>query len=83
MKYPIANIPYAGDAGYRVVGFKIQEGDEAYGIYGLSEPVTWFNKFISRGIKNHDGQKILVEHILNTDKGISDTTRQILEGFLK
>jgi hypothetical protein len=69
MKYPIANIPYAGD--------------EAYGLYGLSEPATWFNKFINQGIKNHDGQKLLVEHILNTDKGISDTTRQILEGFLK
>ena len=75
----IANIPYSGEENTRVVGFKITPEDEAWGECGLSEPVTWFRKYIESGIKNQDGQKLLVKHILDTDKGISENTRTILE----
>lgn len=80
--YPLANIPHQ-DAGFRVVGFKIQEGDELYGTHGLSEPVTNFRAILEAGIKNHDGQKLLVQHILDTDSGLSENSRKILEELIK
>ena len=75
----IANIPYFGEENIRIVGFKITPCDEAWGEFGMSEPTFWFENYIKAGIKNHDGQKLLVKHILDTDKGISETTRTILE----
>ena len=35
------------------------------------------------GIKNHDGQKLLVQHILDNDKGLSDSSRVILEKLIE
>ena len=73
--------PYNNEA--RIVGVRIFPGSEAYGKYGLSEPIDWFRKrFIESGILNHDGQKLLIEHILETDTGISESTKVILETLL-
>jgi len=36
-----------------------------------------------RGIKTHDGQKLLVQHILDTDEGLSENSRKILEELIK
>lgn len=35
------------------------------------------------GIKAHDGQKLLVQHILDTDEGLSENSRKILEELIK
>jgi hypothetical protein len=35
------------------------------------------------GIKSHDGQKILVQHILDNDEGLSDNSRIILEKLIE
>ncbi len=35
------------------------------------------------GIKNHAGQKLLVQHILDTDEGLSENRRKILEELIK
>ncbi len=35
------------------------------------------------GIKIHDGQKLLVQHILDTEKGLSENSRKILEELIK
>lgn len=43
----------------------------------------------SKGIKNHDGrckaaeQKLLVQHILDNDKGLSDSSHMILEKLIE
>lgn len=43
----------------------------------------------ARGIKTHDGrcmaaeQKLLVQHILDTDEGLSENSRKILEELIK
>lgn len=41
-----------------------------------------FNWAQDKGIRIHDGQKILVKYILDNDKGINENARQILELFL-
>lgn len=38
---------------------------------------------INLGIKTHDGQKLLVQYILDTDSGLSENSRKILEEFIK
>lgn len=43
---------------------------------------AWYDA-VERGIKNHDGQKLLVQHILDNDKGLSDTSRVILEELIE
>lgn len=78
----IVNIPDPHNKDSRVIGYRIEKGDEAYGEYGLSEPCTWFNKLITSGIKNHDGQKLLIQYVLNTDSGLSENTRTILESLI-
>ena len=84
MKLPkIVNIANPTEQGTRVVGFKIQEGDEAWGVYGLSEPLMWFQSLLDAGIKNHEGQKYLLQHILDNEKGISENSRKILKAMLK
>lgn len=84
MKLPqIVNIASPTEQGTRVVGFKIQEGDEALGVYGLSEPLMWFQSVLDAGIKNHDGQKLLLKYILDNDQGISENSRTILKMMLK
>jgi hypothetical protein len=35
------------------------------------------------GIKAHEGQKLLVQHILDNDKGLSDSSRVILEKLIE
>jgi hypothetical protein len=79
----IVNIANPTEQGTRVVGFKIQEGDEAWGVYGLSEPLVWFEALLNAGIKNHDGQKLLLKYILDNDSGISENSREILKAMLK
>lgn len=37
----------------------------------------------SRGIQIHDGQKLLVQIVLDNDKGLSDTSRVILEKLIE
>ena len=37
----------------------------------------------AQGIKAHDGQKLLVQHILDNDKGLSDSSRMILEKLIE
>lgn len=37
----------------------------------------------AKGIKIHDGQKLLVQHILDTDEGLSENSRKILEELIK
>lgn len=37
----------------------------------------------NKGIKGHDGQKLLVQHILDNDKGLSDISRAILERLIE
>lgn len=39
--------------------------------------------FQNKGIKAHDGQKLLVQHILDNDKGLSDSSRMILEKLIE
>lgn len=51
-------------------------------LYGwLSEPN--FNTETNQGIKNHVGQKLLVQHILDTDEGLSENSRKILGELIK
>lgn len=80
--HTLVNIPDPHYKGSRVVGYRIEEGSEAYGECGLSEPLDWFNKKLSGGIKNHDGQKLVVQFILDTDKELSDYSRKILEDLI-
>ena len=82
-RLPIINISNPNEKGTRVVGFKIKEGDDAWGLYGLSEPLAWFEALLDAGVKNHDGQKLLLQYILDNDSGISETSRKILEEMLK
>jgi hypothetical protein len=35
------------------------------------------------GIKTHEGQKLLVQHILDTDSGLSDSSRVVLEKLIE
>lgn len=80
----IVNIPDPFNAGARVVGVRIYPGEEAYGDYGLSEAIAWFRKrFIESGVRHHDGQKLLLKHILENDDGISEFTRNILNTLLE
>lgn len=37
----------------------------------------------NKSIKNHAGQKLLVQHILDSDKGLSDSSRVILEKLIE
>lgn len=37
----------------------------------------------NKGIKAHAGQKLLVQHILDNDKGLSDSSRVILEKLIE
>lgn len=39
--------------------------------------------FENKGIKAHDGQKLLVQHILDNDKGLSYSSRMILEKLIE
>ena len=43
-KYDRVNIADKESPGARIVGFRIREGDEAWGEYGLSEPLDWLRK---------------------------------------
>lgn len=79
----VVNIPDPHNKGSRVIGYRIEKGDEAYGEYGLSEPCAWFEKRVNSGLKNHDGQKLLVQHVLDTDTGLSENSRTILESLIK
>lgn len=38
---------------------------------------------VEKGIKNHDGQKLLVQIVLDNDKGLSDSSRMILERLIE
>lgn len=38
------NIPDPDNKGARIVGFRIREGDEAWGQFGLSEPLAWLER---------------------------------------
>lgn len=37
----------------------------------------------SQGIKNHDGQKLLVRYVLDNDRGLSHSSRVILEKLIE
>jgi hypothetical protein len=78
----IVNVPDPHLSDGRIVGFRIEKGDEAFGEHGLSEACTWFQKRLSAGIKEHDGQKIVIQYILDTDSGINDYSRRILEDLI-
>lgn len=38
---------------------------------------------LRNGIIIHDGQKLLVKHILDTDEGLGENSRKILEELIK
>jgi len=40
-------IPDPHNFGARIVGFRIREGDDAWGETGLSEPISWLNKLLT------------------------------------
>ncbi len=42
-----------------------------------------YHAAMQSGIKTHDGQKLLVQHILDTDSGLSENSRKILEELIK
>jgi hypothetical protein len=78
----IVNIPDPNNKGCRIVGFRLEQGDEALGQHGVSEPLEWFNGLLSSGIKSHDGQKLLVKHILDSENNLSESSRMILKMFI-
>lgn len=41
MKHTLVNIPDPNNPGARIVGIRIDETHEAWGSYGLSEPLSW------------------------------------------
>lgn len=42
--------------------------------------VAWnLNELPNNGIKSHDGQKLVVQHLLDTDDGMSDHSRKVLK----
>lgn len=49
----------------------------------LDNCALWIENLQSMGIKAHDGQKLLVQHILDTDEGLSENSRKILEELIK
>lgn len=59
-----------------------QEGDNHNRLLNGWLTESNFNTEV-RGIKTHDGQKLLVQHILDTDKGLSENSRKILEELIK
>lgn len=80
----IVNIPDPYNKHARIVGVRIHPGDEAYGEFGMSEAIDWFRKrFIEAGIRYHDGQKLMLEYILDNDAGISENTKIILKTLLE
>lgn len=40
----MVNIPDPNESGARIVGFRIREGDAAFGVHGLSEPLFWLKR---------------------------------------
>lgn len=79
----IVNIPDPQNTGKRIVGYRFEQGGEVWGKYGLSEPLDWFEKRLNVGIKNHDGQKLVIQFVLDTDKEMSEYSRRILEELIK
>lgn len=49
----------------------------------LDNCALWIENLQTMGIKAHDGQKLLVQHILDNDKGLSDSSRVILEKLIE
>lgn len=64
--------------------FGLSEADIDRGMSASAETVSE-----NKGIKNHDGrckaaeQKLLVQHILDNDKGLSESSRMILEKLIE
>ncbi len=59
-----------------------QEGDNHNRLLNGWLAESNFNTEV-RGIKTYDGQKLLVQHILDTDSGLSENSRKILEELIK
>ncbi|KAB0538083.1 hypothetical protein [Pseudochrobactrum saccharolyticum] len=49
-------IPDPHDSSARIVGFRIREGDAAWGEYGLSEPLFWLGKLIPAAPNSEAGK---------------------------
>lgn len=83
-EYTVVNVPDVNNKGCRIVGFRIPEGSEAYGEFGLSEPCAWFAKKLNenKGIRGHAGQTLIIQHVLLTDKTMSQNSRDILEQLI-
>lgn len=79
----IVNIADPHNKGSRIVGYRFEEGSEIWGDYGLSEPVTWFQNRLNSGIKSHDGQKLLIQFILDKELDLSEDSRKILQELIK
>ena len=52
--------PHNPDA--RIVGFRIREGDDAWGETGLSEPIVWLNKLLTANAGKVEGDGWLPTH---------------------
>lgn len=46
--YPIVNVAYGDEKDSRIVGFKLERTDSAYGQIGLSEPCFWLEKLAKK-----------------------------------
>jgi hypothetical protein len=54
MKHTLVNIPDPNNPGSRIVGIRIDENHEAWGDYGLSEPLDWLSKQLERNQKQDE-----------------------------
>lgn len=55
----IVNIPDPHNADARIVGFRIREGDEAWGRYGLSEPLSWLGKACKNSVTRDSAEAVI------------------------
>lgn len=54
MKHTLVNIPDPNNPGSRILGIRIDENHEAWGDYGLTEPLDWLTKQLECGQKSSD-----------------------------
>lgn len=54
MKHTLVNIPDPNNPGSRILGIRIDESHEAWGDYGLTEPLDWLTKQLESNQKQDE-----------------------------
>lgn len=84
------NMPDPENDGARIIGFRIREGDAAWGKYGLSEPLAWLEDFTARHARGvqadavSDDDVVRAEDVYWKEKVVaksSERMRDTLEDF--